>query len=204
MRGAGIGGSSEHRATERSETPATGDWFVSVVAMVALMLGETILPPEVLPLNHDNEDKQEDKSIERGVTTRAAGLVGVRSGFAPHLSNQEINVLRCLLEGDANKVIARRIHIAEATVRVYIKTILRKIRVENRTQAALWAMSNLSLLESKASGAPAKVASRPEVTTHCVRVSPETEKPETQMIEAGQAGEVPLDPKPEPSSSSGR
>jgi two-component system nitrate/nitrite response regulator NarL len=30
----------------------------------------------------------------------------------------------------------------EATVKVYIKTILRKIRVRNRTQAAIWAMSN--------------------------------------------------------------
>jgi two-component system nitrate/nitrite response regulator NarL len=32
--------------------------------------------------------------------------------------------------------------ITEATVKVHVKSILRKIRVQNRTQAAIWAMSN--------------------------------------------------------------
>jgi len=32
--------------------------------------------------------------------------------------------------------------IAEATVKVHVKAILRKIRVRNRTQAAIWAMNN--------------------------------------------------------------
>jgi two-component system nitrate/nitrite response regulator NarL len=39
-------------------------------------------------------------------------------------------------------VIARTCDIAEATVKVHMKSILRKIRVENRTQAAIWAMEN--------------------------------------------------------------
>jgi two-component system, NarL family, nitrate/nitrite response regulator NarL len=46
-----------------------------------------------------------------------------------------------LLNGDANKVIARKVDIAEATVKVHVKAILRKIRVQNRTQAAIWAMN---------------------------------------------------------------
>ena len=45
-------------------------------------------------------------------------------------------------EGHANKVIARTCDIAEETVKVHIRSILQKIRVENRTQAALWAMAN--------------------------------------------------------------
>lgn len=49
--------------------------------------------------------------------------------------------LQCLVEGDANKVISRRLHIANATVKVHIKAILRKLRVKNRTQAAIWANS---------------------------------------------------------------
>ncbi|WP_287389377.1 LuxR C-terminal-related transcriptional regulator, partial [Mesorhizobium sp.] len=32
--------------------------------------------------------------------------------------------------------------IAEATVKVHVKAILRKIRVRNRTQAAVWAMNH--------------------------------------------------------------
>ena len=50
--------------------------------------------------------------------------------------------MHCLIEGDSNKSIARKIDIAEATVKVHVKAILRKIRVQNRTQAAIWAMNN--------------------------------------------------------------
>ena len=44
--------------------------------------------------------------------------------------------------GESNKVIARKLEIAEATVKVHVKAILRKVRVRNRTQAAMWAMQN--------------------------------------------------------------
>jgi two-component system nitrate/nitrite response regulator NarL len=54
--------------------------------------------------------------------------------------------LRCLIEGDSNKAIARKNDIAEATVKVHVKAILRKIRVSNRTQAAIWAMNNDSFI----------------------------------------------------------
>ena len=50
--------------------------------------------------------------------------------------------MRGLIEGESNKSIARKIDIAEATVKVHVKAILRKIRVQNRTQAAIWGMNN--------------------------------------------------------------
>jgi two-component system nitrate/nitrite response regulator NarL len=37
---------------------------------------------------------------------------------------------------------ARILGITEATVKVHLKSLLRKIRVDNRTQAAIWALSN--------------------------------------------------------------
>lgn len=58
-----------------------------------------------------------------------------------NLSVREVDILRCLIDGDANKVISRRLRIADATVKVHIKAILRKLRVKNRTQAAIWAVS---------------------------------------------------------------
>ena len=58
------------------------------------------------------------------------------------LSDRESVVLRHLMQGDANKLIARQLGIADATVKVHIKAILRKIRVNNRTQAALWAVEH--------------------------------------------------------------
>jgi len=62
----------------------------------------------------------------------------------PRLSAREHGILHCLIEGDSNKIIARKIDIAEATVKVHIKALLRKIRVNNRTQAAVWGMSQTS------------------------------------------------------------
>ena len=60
----------------------------------------------------------------------------------PGLSEREAQMLDGLVKGHANKVIARTCGITEATVKVHMKSILRKIRVDNRTQAAIWAMEN--------------------------------------------------------------
>ena len=58
------------------------------------------------------------------------------------LSEREEQVLRDLVKGLPNKIIARKRDIAEATVKVHLKSILRKIRMANRTQAAIWALEN--------------------------------------------------------------
>jgi hypothetical protein len=49
---------------------------------------------------------------------------------------------------DSNKIIGRNIGIKETTVKAHVKGILRKIRVRNRAQAAIWAM-NKSLYEDR-------------------------------------------------------
>jgi two-component system nitrate/nitrite response regulator NarL len=58
------------------------------------------------------------------------------------LSPRESQVLACLAQGNSNKVIARLHNLSEATVKVHLKAILRKIKVHNRTQAAIWAIEN--------------------------------------------------------------
>lgn len=60
----------------------------------------------------------------------------------PKLSEREVQILDGLVKGHANKVIARTCDIAEATVKVHMKSILRKIHVGNRTQAAIWALEH--------------------------------------------------------------
>lgn len=60
----------------------------------------------------------------------------------PKLSEREAQILDGLVKGHANKVIARTCDIAEATVKVHMKSILRKIHVGNRTQAAIWALEH--------------------------------------------------------------
>lgn len=61
---------------------------------------------------------------------------------APKLSERELQVLDGIVRGLQNKMIARTYGITEATVKVHMKSILRKIQVHNRTQAAVWAMGN--------------------------------------------------------------
>jgi DNA-binding NarL/FixJ family response regulator len=58
------------------------------------------------------------------------------------LSPREREVLSHVVEGHSNKLIARHLDITEATVNVYLRSVLRKIKVENRTQAAIWALAN--------------------------------------------------------------
>lgn len=57
------------------------------------------------------------------------------------LSDRELEILRCLIMGCPNKIISRRLEISEATVKVHVKAILRKLKVQNRTQAAIWGVN---------------------------------------------------------------
>lgn len=59
-----------------------------------------------------------------------------------NVSQREAQILRCLLLGDSNKLIAKHLDITEATVKVHLKSLLRKIDATNRTQAAIWGLNN--------------------------------------------------------------
>ena len=64
------------------------------------------------------------------------------------LSEREAQILYGLVKGHANKVIARTCGTTEATVKVHMRTILRKVRRSNRTQLAIWALQNASTLRT--------------------------------------------------------
>jgi two-component system nitrate/nitrite response regulator NarL len=77
------------------------------------------------------------------------------------LSERERGVLQCLARGDANKLISRELDITEATVKVHVKAIMRKLGVLNRTQAAILAVTR-GLVESPIPPGPAHVAAKRE------------------------------------------
>ena len=135
-------------------------YFVDVMACDVLiksielvMMGETVFPPAFLSFVLDPEGNRLGQAAPRDENDQAI-LVGTENTLAPQLSTREKLILRCLIEGDSNKCIARKIDIAEATVKVHIKAILRKIRVQNRTQAAIWGMNNGSLTRAVNSSLP--------------------------------------------------
>jgi two-component system, NarL family, nitrate/nitrite response regulator NarL len=132
-------------------------------------LAKTILPPSLLNVLYNNEnisrdgnDKldhqdsgkpepddpqtngKDDPSSDEDAIQET--LPRMQDTGGPCLSTRQRLILRYLIEGDANKTIARKMHITDATVKVHVKAILRKIRVHNRTQAAFWALNNGSFI----------------------------------------------------------
>ena len=93
-----------------------------------VMLGETILPSSVL-----------SSMCARIETFAPAEPAAPAQG---RLSAQEERILGFLVQGHSNKAIARELGITDATVKVHVKAILKKIGAQNRTQAAIWATRN--------------------------------------------------------------
>jgi DNA-binding NarL/FixJ family response regulator len=60
------------------------------------------------------------------------------------LSVRELQVLRLVAKGLANKQIGRSLGISERTVKVHVGHVFRRIGVTDRTSAAMWARDNIS------------------------------------------------------------
>ena len=116
------------------------DAFIKALELV--MLGETILPPELLLYVQCPHGEEASPKAERHVIDPAPKIPQITELEWPQLSFRENSILRCIVEGASNKVIAQKIDISGATVKVHVKAILRKVRVRNRTQAAIWAMKH--------------------------------------------------------------
>lgn len=70
----------------------------------------------------------------------ARALLGARSATSrPQLTAREVEVLRLVRDGLANKQIARRLEISERTVKAHLTSAFSRIGVVDRTQAAVWA-----------------------------------------------------------------
>lgn len=71
-----------------------------------------------------------------------AGDSAALASYCHVLSEREARILQMLVRGYSNKMIARIFRLSEATVKAHMRSILLKIRVANRTQAAIWALKN--------------------------------------------------------------
>ena len=58
------------------------------------------------------------------------------------LTPREKSIVGLIAEGKPNKLIARELNIAEATVKVHVKHLLKKLSLGSRVEAALWAVKN--------------------------------------------------------------
>ena len=64
--------------------------------------------------------------------------VGVGSTGEELLTPREREILECLADGLNNKTIARKLGITDATVKVHVKNVLRKLKLASRLEAAVW------------------------------------------------------------------
>jgi NarL family two-component system response regulator LiaR len=63
-----------------------------------------------------------------------------KTAVTPTLTNREQDVLQLVAKGFTNQMIADHLQIDERTVRIHVSHILQKLGLENRTQAALYAL----------------------------------------------------------------
>jgi DNA-binding NarL/FixJ family response regulator len=98
-----------------------------IKAIEAVSRGEALLDPAVT--------QRVFQEVRRAVKEEEA------SAFA-HLSQQEKHVLLLVSEGKTNREIAKLLFLGEGTVRNYVSSILSKLGVSNRAEAAAYAVEH--------------------------------------------------------------
>ena len=97
-----------------------------VDALTAVVDGETVVAPEMTSVLA--------KVVKGGAVE--SGQPGRFSSLTP----REFEILRHLAEGQSNKEIARDLGITDGTVKLHVRSILRKLQVRSRVEAAVLAV----------------------------------------------------------------
>jgi len=91
---------------------------------------------------HDGGSPLDPKAARALLESRRSRNAG------PQLTDREREVLLLVRDGLANKQIARRLGIAERTVKAHLTSVFQRLGVTDRTQAALWASEHLDPADS--------------------------------------------------------
>ncbi|MGD0727703.1 MAG: response regulator transcription factor [Spirochaetia bacterium] len=113
-----------------------------IVSLRAVCSGSIIISPQVA--NKVLRTREGDASPEDGAETRP--MPSGESSFLRFLSKREIEILGLIGEGADNVLIARKLSIAEQTVKNHVSVIYSKLHVHNRMQAMKLANSLKSRL----------------------------------------------------------
>ncbi len=76
------------------------------------------------------------RAIYSGERYLPASVLATLAADVPRLSARELEVLRLVAQGHSNKSIAHELNIAEDTAKNHVKSILKKLEADDRTQAA--------------------------------------------------------------------
>ena len=84
-------------------------------------------------------------SSQPGATVPPPEPPSAQQGGVPekvHLTAREREIMQCLARGESNKEIARRLDVAESTVKIHVQNILKKLNLSSRVQIAVYAVEN--------------------------------------------------------------
>ena len=116
---------------------------VLVKSLDLVMLHQKVVPTwfveQLCPRKFGAVELSFDQSLNVAIPPPSCVVDGDEEIAHRTFSAREKDVLTCLMRGETNKNIARHLDMAEATVKVHVKAILRRVSAKNRTQAALWA-----------------------------------------------------------------
>jgi two-component system nitrate/nitrite response regulator NarL len=98
-----------------------------VAALRRAQQGETVIAPRLT------------SALARAAQGETRGVPG-RMELEELLTPREFEILQHLAEGQSNKVIARELGISDGTVKLHVKSILRKLNVHSRVEAAVIAV----------------------------------------------------------------
>jgi NarL family two-component system response regulator LiaR len=85
--------------------------------------------------------KRGETTLQPGIATKLMRQFAARETLE-HLSEREMQVLRLIARGYSNKEISADLKISEKTVKTHVSNILDKLHLEDRTQAAIYALRN--------------------------------------------------------------
>lgn len=100
-----------------------------VVALRDIVAGKTVVAPDLAPV------------LAKVVQGESITEQAVDSPFG-ELTPREGEILSLLAEGQSNKTIARNLGISDGTVKLHVKSILRKLGVHSRVEAAVIAVEH--------------------------------------------------------------
>jgi len=102
-----------------------------IISLRAVCSGSIIISPQVA--NKFLRNREGDAQPDEGAETQAPP--SAENSFLKFLSRREIEILRLIGEGADNTLIARKLSIAEQTVKNHVSVIYYKLHVHNRMQA---------------------------------------------------------------------
>ena len=120
---------------------------VSIARALAMSASDFVYKSEPLQVLEEAIEKAargERPDLSRPITQRRIQLTAARlesQGLSP-LTHRELQVLKHITMGLSNREIGRSLGISVETIKEHVQNILRKLDVNDRTQAAVWAIRN--------------------------------------------------------------